>query len=155
MTNAHERGGRATDARALARALLSAARASDAAERPLAALIYEPDEPEPGDELVRALAAVIPLRRGDARPAPPPAPPGVGEVVDLYAAHLGDGQRRLLADAIELGNRVTIDYVDSGGYSSTRVIEPLELDRHLLTAWCHLRSDERVFALDRIETVRT
>jgi predicted DNA-binding transcriptional regulator YafY len=96
---------------------------------------------------------VIPLRRGGVPPAPAP-PPGVGEFVDLYAGHLGDGQRRLLADAIEMGSQVTIDYIDSGGYSSTRVIEPLELDRHLLTAWCHLRSDERVFALDRIETVR-
>jgi hypothetical protein len=153
MTPPRDRGGRVADARALARALASAARAADVADRPLEVLIYEPDEPEPGDDLTRALAAVIPLRRGGVPPAPAP-PPGVGEFVDLYARHLGDGQRRLLADAIEMGSQVTIDYIDSGGYSSTRVIEPLELDRHLLTAWCHLRSDERVFALDRIETVR-
>ncbi|HEU5108582.1 MAG TPA: WYL domain-containing protein, partial [Micromonosporaceae bacterium] len=112
------------------------------------------------DELTRALAAVIPLRRGlgvDAPAGPVPAQPGVADVagvVDVYAGQLDDRERRLLTDAIRLGSPVTIDYLDAGGYASTRVIEPLELDRHLLTAWCHLRSDERVFALDRIETVR-
>ena len=46
-----------------------------------------------------------------------------------------------------------IDYRDSGGDFSTRVIEPLELDQALLTAWCQLRDAERMFSLDRIESV--
>jgi predicted DNA-binding transcriptional regulator YafY len=46
-----------------------------------------------------------------------------------------------------------VDYTTAAGTPSRRVIEPAELDRHLLTAWCHLRDEERVFALDRIDGV--
>jgi predicted DNA-binding transcriptional regulator YafY len=36
------------------------------------------------------------------------------------------------------------------------VVEPVEIeDGYLLRAWCHLRDDERVFALARIRSVTT
>jgi predicted DNA-binding transcriptional regulator YafY len=59
----------------------------------------------------------------------------------------------MLATAISAGAPVTIEYVNGDGHASTRLIEPVELDRHLLTAFCHLRGEERMFALDRIEAV--
>ncbi|WP_213453635.1 WYL domain-containing protein [Rhizomonospora bruguierae] len=78
----------------------------------------------------------------------------IAEAVDLHAGHLPRAQRRLLATAIEQGTPIKIEYTDSGGRPSARVIEPLELTGVLLTAWCHLREDERNFALDRIDAVQ-
>jgi predicted DNA-binding transcriptional regulator YafY len=80
-------------------------------------------------------------------------PGGAAEAVAVHAAHLGDAEQRLLINAIEAGSPVRIDYTTAGGTPSTRVIEPVQLDRHLLTAWCHLRDEDRVFALDRIDAV--
>jgi len=48
---------------------------------------------------------------------------------------------------------VKITYRDAGGEVTQRVIEPLSIDGHVLEAWCHLRDDERVFALSRISSV--
>ncbi|MEV0392643.1 helicase-associated domain-containing protein [Polymorphospora rubra] len=86
----------------------------------------------------------------------PPAPPDEAEVrqlVERYAAHLRPRERTRLVETVVAGGRVKIDYCDSAGELTTRIIEPLDVDRHLLTAWCHLRDDERMFALDRIESV--
>ncbi|MFB6397822.1 WYL domain-containing protein, partial [Polymorphospora sp. 2-325] len=77
----------------------------------------------------------------------------VRPLVERHAAHLRADERALLVDATVGGGRVKIDYCDSSGELTTRVIEPLDVDRHLLAAWCHLRDDERMFALDRIESV--
>ena len=46
---------------------------------------------------------------------------------------------------------VRIVYVDGDGRRTDRLIEPLEVeDDHLLLAYCHLRDDDRAFALSRI-----
>jgi hypothetical protein len=152
LSRPRDRAGRPADPQRLARALLAAARAAELADRPLAAVIPlrpsgPPSDPDPRDPDPR-----------DPDPRDPDAPEAdapetVATAVDLFAWRLEAGQRRLLTRAIELGAPVRIDYTDAGGFPSTRLIEPLELDRHLLTAWCHLREDERVFALDRIGAV--
>jgi Helicase conserved C-terminal domain len=75
------------------------------------------------------------------------------EAVATHAGHLGPAGQALLAKAIANGAAVRIRYTDSGGRTSNRIIEPLELDDHLLIAWCRMREDERAFALDRIDAV--
>jgi hypothetical protein len=70
-----------------------------------------------------------------------------------YAGHLsGTEQARLLA-AVEDGTAIEISYTNAQGHGSVRVVEPIDLDDHLLVAWCQLREEERAFALDRIHAV--
>jgi predicted DNA-binding transcriptional regulator YafY len=69
------------------------------------------------------------------------------------APHLSAGEVRLLAHAMANGTAVRIRYTNARGVTSARVIDPLDLDGHLLEAWCHLRDDERMFSLDRIDEV--
>jgi Helicase conserved C-terminal domain len=69
------------------------------------------------------------------------------------APQLSERARRLLASAVEQGTMVRIDYTDTKGQVSTRVIEQAVLDGRRLEAWCHLREDERAFQLDRIAAV--
>ncbi|MCW6006971.1 helicase C-terminal domain-containing protein, partial [Micromonospora sp. CPCC 205371] len=81
------------------------------------------------------------------------APESVLHHVQVAAPHLGDGEQRLLAAAVDGGLAVTINYTDAQGAVSRRVIEPLDLDGPMLAAWCRLRDDERMFLLDRIDSV--
>lgn len=60
---------------------------------------------------------------------------------------------RLLAHAIDDGRAVTIDYVAASGSRTVRTLSRLDLDAPYLYAWCHLRDDERVFTLSRIQGV--
>jgi hypothetical protein len=69
------------------------------------------------------------------------------------APQLSERAVRLLASAVEQGTMVRIDYTDTKGQVSTRIIEPAALDGRRLEAWCHLRDDERAFQLDRIAAV--
>lgn len=108
----------------------------------------------------RLLAAPSVQRQPDTpaavrRPLPhaPTESTGVADAVRRHASQLDDYEQGLLIEAINEGTPVTIDYTDASGRSSTRVVEPLDLDRHLLVAWCHRRGEERMFALDRIATV--
>jgi hypothetical protein len=73
--------------------------------------------------------------------------------VATHAGHLEPAAQALLADAIAHGSAVRIRYTDSGERTSTRVIEPLDVDDHLLIAWCRMRDDDRAFALARIDAV--
>ena len=77
----------------------------------------------------------------------------VADAVALHAGHLDDLQQAVLVDAITQGRPIKIAYTNATGAASIRVIEPLDLDEHLLTAWCHLRDEERAFALDRVDAV--
>jgi hypothetical protein len=79
--------------------------------------------------------------------------PDLGALVALAAPQLNRAEQRLLVDAVEHSAMVRIDYTNAQGSPSTRVIEPLALQGHLLEAWCHLRDEERMFALNRIEAV--
>lgn len=60
--------------------------------------------------------------------------------------HLSGDEAMLLVAAVAHGEPVEIDYVDSGGSPSTRVVEDLEDTGHLLVGHCRLRDDERMFA---------
>jgi hypothetical protein len=70
-----------------------------------------------------------------------------------HAKYLSHADIRLLAFAVEHDREVTIEYVAESGSRTVRTISGLELAGSLLTAWCHLREAERVFALSRIRTV--
>lgn len=85
--------------------------------------------------------------------------PAIDEPLDVSgelaerAGHLGAGERRLLAHAIETSQPVRIHYTNAQGNSTVRVIDSAELIGEHLVAWCQLRDDERMFALHRIGSV--
>jgi predicted DNA-binding transcriptional regulator YafY len=63
-----------------------------------------------------------------------------------------------LEAAIEAGETVEIDYYTaSRAHQTTRRVDPLRLewrgDVVYLIAYCHLREDQRVFRVDRIERI--
>ncbi len=60
--------------------------------------------------------------------------------------------RALLERAVEDGRQVRLRYFASsrGGAATDRVVDPWSFRDDLLRGWCHLRVDERTFALDRI-----
>jgi len=82
-----------------------------------------------------------------------PGPAGPAAVIDFYATQLSDEERTLLGHAVERGGLVKIHYTNSEGTPSSRVIEPLALHGKIVEAWCHLREEERMFSLDRIDAV--
>ena len=69
------------------------------------------------------------------------------------ARHLTDAEARVLAHALESGDAVTIDYENQSGALTRRVIEDAMLSGGTLTAWCHLRQDERRFSASRVLSV--
>lgn len=73
--------------------------------------------------------------------------------IERFARQLTDDEREILRDALAGGTAVRIGYVSASGSHTTRVIDPLEVEGALLDAWCHLRDDERQFALGRITEV--
>ena len=48
---------------------------------------------------------------------------------------------------------MTITYRSSTGGITTRMISDIEMVNGLMYAWCHLRDDDRVFSIDRIQAV--
>jgi predicted DNA-binding transcriptional regulator YafY len=68
--------------------------------------------------------------------------------------HLPADERLLLARALDDGRPIEIDYVDSAGRRTTRVVEDLDDLGGLLAGWCRLRDDERNFSPDGILAVR-
>ncbi|MCY0963218.1 helicase-associated domain-containing protein [Streptomyces sp. H27-H5] len=93
--------------------------------------------------------------------APDPDPFGSGvpfgtdteEIVAGYAKHLSYSDVRQLAQAIDAGTAITVEYVATSGSRTVRTLSSLELDPPYLEAWCHLREAERVFTLSRIHGV--
>lgn len=68
---------------------------------------------------------------------------------------VGPGRiRAAITQAIEEERQVELHYFATShdGAASIRVIDPWTLKGNLLTGWCHLRNDERSFALERIGT---
>lgn len=64
--------------------------------------------------------------------------------------------RTLLDRAVREERQVRLDYYASsrGGAATDRVVDPWRFVDDLLTGWCHLRTAERTFALDRIGRAR-
>jgi predicted DNA-binding transcriptional regulator YafY len=60
--------------------------------------------------------------------------------------------------AVYEGRRLLVDYTDKGGELTVREVEPhhvvLGPNGQYLTAWCHLRQEDRVFRMDRITAAR-
>ena len=48
---------------------------------------------------------------------------------------------------------MSITYQSATGGTTTRTISDIELVNGLMYAWCHLRDDERVFSVDRVQAV--
>ncbi|KOG90002.1 hypothetical protein ADK38_11150 [Streptomyces varsoviensis] len=139
--------------------------------------------PEPSPRLVPLAASESPflvVRQGEAPPdasgvdltalaakllaAPPVAPvpdpqngvpyaTDVEEITATYARLLPLTDVRQLSHAISEGRAVTIEYVAASGNRTVRTISEIDFDPPYLYAWCHLRDDERVFALSRIHGV--
>ncbi|MBA2509559.1 MAG: helicase-associated domain-containing protein [Nocardioidaceae bacterium] len=70
-----------------------------------------------------------------------------------HARRLGLPDVRLLAHAVDTDGAVTIDYVAATGGRTLRTVSDIQLFGGQIIAWCHLRTDERQFALDRIQSV--
>ena len=84
-------------------------------------------------------AAALAKRLISAQGSPEEAPPEAGDIFD---------------DAIANELPVHIEYVNKRGERSSRLINPTEIvDDRILLAWCHLRNEERAFALNRILSV--
>lgn len=64
--------------------------------------------------------------------------------------------RTLLARAVGEGRQVHLEYFASsrGGVATERTVDPWRFADDLLTGYCHLRSGERTFAVDRIGRAR-
>jgi hypothetical protein len=64
--------------------------------------------------------------------------------------------RALLGRAVREQRQVRLDYYASsrGGAATDRVVDPWTFVDDLLTGWCHLRTAERTFAVDRIGRAR-
>ncbi|MFE2639620.1 helicase-associated domain-containing protein [Streptomyces scopuliridis] len=75
------------------------------------------------------------------------------EIITGYASGLSLTDVRQLAHAIDAGQAITIEYVAASGSHTVRSLSDLELDPPYLNAWCHLRNDERVFTLSRVQGV--
>ncbi len=80
-----------------------------------------------------------------------PALPGTAEQAIGPAAI-----RRLLSRALAEERQVWLEYYPSsrGGAATERTVDPWRFRDDLLTGWCHLRTGERTFALDRVGRAR-
>jgi XPB/Ssl2-like helicase family protein/WYL domain-containing protein len=117
---------------------------------------HDPPSPPPADPLTLAnalLAAPVPSSQRGQYPLPIPRAEGPQETIVRAAPHLSPTEVELLAYALDRQVPVHIEYINAGGRPSNRVVEPVELEGYLLRAWCHLRDDERVFALARVAAV--
>lgn len=98
------------------------------------------------------------LLSGDGQ-APPDGQPKphwsrtTAEVVRERAERLSEAEIDLLADAIDHGTPVEIDYVEQGIGHSRRVITPKYHYGNRIQAWCHLRQEDRAFRVSRIQSV--
>jgi predicted DNA-binding transcriptional regulator YafY len=98
---------------------------------------------DPADLAARLLAA---------RTAPASVSKTEAEFASL-APGLDAAEVALLADALEHGRDVRINYRNKEGNRTVRDIRPQELYGRWLNAWCHLRSAEREFTVAGIESV--
>jgi hypothetical protein len=130
-----------------------------------------PSEPAIGLSPAEAAALAATLRRGpgsssrSGRPAEPAAArpqtvaaPAAGlrdlRLLDGRTAERPKEIQQLLELAVDHWMVVEIMYHSQEGTTTTREIEPLEVGRFGVDAWCRLRNDERHFLLARIEWAR-
>ena len=93
----------------------------------------------------QAKLAVGALRAGDlAARATRRAPVTVRSVSDASA---------FLQQAVREGRQVWLGYVDAQGRPTSRVVEPRTIEGGYVTAYDHLRQEDRTFSLHRITGV--
>lgn len=85
--------------------------------------------------------------------APAEAPPLPGNTEEAVGPR---SIRTLIERALTEGRQVHLQYFPSsrGGAATERVVDPWSFAEDLLRGHCHLRGDERAFAVDRIGRVR-
>ncbi|MBA2640174.1 MAG: helicase-associated domain-containing protein [Nocardioidaceae bacterium] len=106
-----------------------------------------PTAPEPADITAAAARILAGESRDDV------ATSRTELLVARHTRRLATPDVRLLAHAIDTDGAVSIEYVASSGGHTVRTISEIELIGGQLSAWCHLRTDDRQFALDRIRSV--
>lgn len=116
------------------------------------AVIGDPALAKAAESALAKLTARVPPRQAhrlqhailDARRFVRPAPPRI-DVAELRAATWEE-------------ETVQFAYIDGKGSSSVREVDPLGIvymqETNMLMAWCHLRTDFRVFRLDRMDDLR-
>ncbi|MEP6462198.1 MAG: helicase C-terminal domain-containing protein [Frankiaceae bacterium] len=140
--------------------VLRAAGFAPARESPEGAVVIERTDrrrtqvlPRPAQRIGRSqpkaqqiTAAVRALRAGEraARHRPPPPGPAGPPVHEPMAT------LRLMRQAAAEGRSVWIDYLNSAGVASQRIIEPAFLDGGRVIAYDHRRGERRTFAAHRI-----
>ncbi len=82
-----------------------------------------------------------------------PATAELEQTIAREARRLSPPEVRHLAHAITCHGSVEIQYRSSSSGVTVRVISDITLNAGYLAAWCHLRQDERWFALDGIQAV--
>jgi len=106
------------------------------------------------------------LRAAPSRPPEPVTPaPRLGEVgstvgpdlrgPDTRLSQLTEDERLLLQHAMLSGGPVELDYLDTAGMPTTRVVEQLLDTGSLFEGWCRRRGDERSFVPAGIISVRS
>ncbi|MET7855955.1 helicase-associated domain-containing protein [Streptomyces sp. NPDC005318] len=75
------------------------------------------------------------------------------EILDGSTDVLTLADVRQLAYAIDEGEPITIEYIAASGSRTVRTVSELDFDPPYLYGYCHLRQDNRVFALSRIQAV--
>jgi len=99
------------------------------------------------------LAATILSTAADRDPNPDRDQTQTDALIDAFGPQLAPVERRQLAFAVENKVPVSITYRSATGGTTVRTISNIELVNGLLYAWCHLRDDDRVFAIDRVQAV--
>ncbi|MFF4698337.1 helicase C-terminal domain-containing protein [Streptomyces chattanoogensis] len=82
-----------------------------------------------------------------------PFPSDTEEILAGCAKALNPTDIRQLAHAVHEQEAITIEYVAASGSRTVRTVGALDVDPPYLYAYCHLREDQRVFTLSRIQAV--
>ena len=99
------------------------------------------------------LAAAVLSAAADGDGDPNREPTQAEALIEAFGPQLAPVERRQLAYAVDNQVPVSITYRSATGGTTTRTISDIELVNGLLYAWCHLRDDDRVFAIDRVQAV--
>lgn len=115
---------------------------------------------EAADEELRSAARSLSAKVDAVLPSDRRAPAGGFGFAVYPMAEAARGFRHMptLRATIRARQRISLDYRDNDGETTTRTVRPLQLDYWgrvwTLAAWCELRADFRSFRVDRIEDLR-
>lgn len=104
-------------------------------------------------ELMESVAQVAARLAEGVRPALADRSSAIEHQIQLAAPRLSGDEVRQLAHAVEHAEPVKLVYRSTSGGLTVRVVSALRLEPGHLVGWCHLRQDERTFALTSIQSV--